>query len=64
MFPLRFRILAEAISIYEISAQTDNFEFLDQIFSKSDFHSKVEKENITTEFCIFELILVVNFKLN
>ena len=47
----------------KISAQTDNFEFFDQIGPKSYFWSKTEKVNIIIELCIFKLVLVPNFRL-
>ena len=40
----------------EISAQTDNFDFLDQIFPKRYFRSKTEKVNSIAEFFIFKLV--------
>ena len=49
-------ILHIQISLVQNSAQTDNFDFLDQICPKRYFQSKIEKMNITMEFCIFELV--------
>ena len=43
MLPSHSRILPEAISIYEISALTDNFDFLDQICPKRVFPVKNSK---------------------
>ena len=40
MLPSRSRILAEAISMYEISAWTENSDFMDQISSKMVFQLK------------------------
>ena len=51
-------------SSYQISVYIDNFKFFDQICPKSYFRSKNEKVNITTEFCVFELVKVANFRLN
>ena len=37
---------------------------MDQICQKGYFESKIDKMNITIEFCIFELVLVPNFSWN
>ena len=59
----------QTISI--ILGETDNFDFLDQVCpkkvfpdEKEYFWSKIEKVNITIEFCIFELVWVPNFRLD
>ena len=43
MFPSRSRILAEVISMYEISAWTDNSDYVDQICPKKVFPVKNRK---------------------
>ena len=43
MLPSHSGILAEAISMYEISAKTDKFDFLDQICCKRLFLVKKQK---------------------
>ena len=63
MLPLLSRILVEAISMYKISAWTDNF--MDENCLKKVFPiKKIEKVNITIELCIIELVWVPNFSLN
>ena len=49
-------------SRYQISVQTNNFGFMDQIFLKRVFTTK--NVNTTTKFYIFELVQVTNFSLN
>ena len=57
-------ILHIKIVLCEISAQTDKFNFLDQIFPKRYFRWRTEKVNIIIELCIFKLVFVTNFCLN
>ena len=40
---------------YQVSPSTNSFYFLNQIFQKRYFRSKVKEVNITIEFCIFKL---------
>ena len=40
------------------------FMFLIKFIQIEYFHSKVEKSDITINFCIFELVLVPNLSLN
>ena len=55
ILPLSSEILAKAISIYEISAWTDNSDFMDQVCLKKVFLAKNRNREHTTEFCLFEL---------
>ena len=55
--------------LYKFSAQTDHFDFLDQVspkrvVQKGCFQSKTDKMDTTIEFCVFELVFVSNFTLN
>ena len=57
MLPSRSGILAEAISMYKISAWTENSNVVDLLYAqKGYFQSKTEKVNINIEYCIFELV--------
>ena len=56
MLHYRSGILIEAISMYKISAWTDNSNFMGKLTQKGYFQSKIEKVNITIEFYIFELV--------
>ena len=57
MLPSRSGILAEAISMYRISAWTGNSNVMDLLYAqKGYFQSKTEKVNINIEYCIFELV--------
>ena len=40
---------------YQISVETDNFDFLDQIYLKRVYLVKIGKNWTTYEFCIFEI---------
>ena len=42
MLTSRSRILAEAISMYEVSAWTENSDFMDQIYSKKEFQLQLK----------------------
>ena len=51
-------------SEYQISAKSDNFDFLSKFTQKGYPWSKTEKVNIIIEFCIFKLVRQPNFSLN
>ena len=42
MLTFRSRILAEAISMYKVSASTENSDFMDQISSKKEFQLQLK----------------------
>ena len=46
---------------FPISASTNNFDFLKEIYNKKEYRSKTKRVNITIEFFIFELGYVSNF---
>ena len=48
---------------YKISAQTDNFDFLDQMVQKGCFRCETEKVNATTGFYLFKSVSVPNLSL-
>ena len=55
--------------LYQFSAQTDHFNFLEQICpirvaQKGHFQSKADKMDTTIESCLYELVFVSNFTLN
>ena len=57
------------LSLCQILAQTDDFDFLDQTCPKRIKEKKIkkfktEKVNITIEFCILEIVWVPNFNLH
>ena len=58
MVMVRVRIQIYLGSKFQLKLAT-NFEFLDQIFSKTVFQVKMKKLNSIIEFCILELGLSV-----
>ena len=64
MLPSRFRIFAEAISMYEVQLELTIPILWTKFAQKGSFQSKTKKVNITVESCLFELVEVPNFSLN
>ena len=64
MLPSRYRIFAEAISMYEVQLELTIPILWTKFAQKEYFQSKTKKVNITVESCLFELVEVSNFSLN
>ena len=56
MLPSRYRIFAEAISMYEVQLELTIPILWTKFAQKGYFQSKTKKVNITVESCLFELV--------